>query len=936
MKKTFMILFCLLLLTSVSVFAGVTGKIAGVVLDAKNGEPLPGVNIVVDGTFMGASTDQDGYYVILNVPPGVYNVQALFIGYSTIEVSEAKISADLTTKVNFDMKETTLEIADVINVVAERPMIQKDEVSTRHYVTSAEIELQPIDSFQEIAKNQAGVVGSHFRGGRSGEVLVMIDGIPVRDPAGTYSGDLGGFTSDVPEYAIEEMDVTLGGFSAEYGNVQSGILNLALKEGSSNLNGRFRVIHSPEFGSATSFTENDITFNQLQPIITNYEFNLTGPTFLDNLSFSLSGEITDKDQGYYMNQQSFDQSIQGKITYRFSPQHKLSVGGLYNKVEWEQYYFPASKYGPGDNYQFDEYYAGVPENSDTLFIYKYVDNEDLYGKTEYTNAPGSISASGDTFNVLSTRYSAGMQEYLWDRTQSSNLQYLIWSHTLDSKSFYEVRLNNFYSNYHYATRDVDDRDGDGDRDEDLVWDDTKPGPHPIYREREDNYWWILGDDPGYRDQRSWTHSLKADYVNQFNSNNLLKAGLQFEYHRTKVENISWTLAVGTFRKDIWNEDSFDFGAYVQDKLEFESIVVLAGLRFDAFNPNGLGDAVLYPSDYNFPFSEVDENGIPILTNPKKAEMKYQLSPRVGISHPITSESILHFNYGHYFQRPDMYYLFRNYKIQEITKVGNYVGNPNLDPEKTVSYEIGVERQFGNDYKATITGYYKDVTNLMNWRKFIGRSIQGNELNVYTNSDYGNIKGLEFTLSKRIGNYFGGAINYTYSIAKGRSSDSGGGTGSFTSARKMNILDFDQTHTLNANLTFRIPQKLGPQFGGFYPLANWTANMQFDLGSGLPYSTAGTNLVNDQRKPWTSRTDIRLMRSLRFFDKYGVDIFMDIFNLFDKRNLSYINNAGYYDSDDPSINGDPTVIRRDIDGSYVRNSQAYGSGRRIRFGMGIHF
>ena len=933
MKRTFMILFCLLLLTSVSVFAGVTGKIAGVVVDAKNGEPLPGVNVLVYGTFMGASTDQDGYYVILNVPPGVYKVQALFVGYSTVEFSEVKVSADLTTKINYEMQETTLEISDVINVVAERPMIQKDEVSTRHYVTSEEIELQPIDSFQEIAKNQAGVVGTHFRGGRSNEVLVMIDGIAVRDQAGNYSGDLGGFTADVPEYAIEEMDVTLGGFGAEYGNVQSGIINLALKEGAKKYSGKFRITHNPEFGSATSFTENDITFSQLQPIITTYEMSLSGPLFLNNLSFALSGEITDKNQGFYMNQESFDQSVQGKITYRFSPQHKLSLGGLYNKVEWDTYYFQASKYGPGPNYQYDEYEAGVPENSDTLYIYKYVDNEDLYGKTEYTNAPG-VSASGDTFNVLSTRYSAGMQEYLWDRSQTSNMFYLIWNHTLDSKSYYEVRFNNFYSNYHYATPDVDDRDGDGDRDEDLEWDVAKEGPTPIYREREENYWWVLGDDPGYRDQNSWTHSLKADYVNQFNSNNLLKAGIQFDYHRTEVENISWTLGVGTYRKDIWDEDNFDFSAYVQDKLEFERIVVLAGLRFDAFNPNGFSDAVYYPADYNFPFTELDENGMPIITNPKKADVNYQISPRVGISHPITSESILHFNYGHYFQRPDAYYLYRNYSMSSLTKVGNYVGYPNLEPEKTVSYEVGVEQQIGDEYKATITGYYKDVTNLMNWEKYVGRSIQGRELNVYTNADYGNIKGMEFTFSKIVGRFFGGKINYTYSVAKGRSSAASGGSGLFTSVKRMNLLSYDQTHTVNANLTFRTPKEFGTELGGFYPFAEWTSNIQFDYGSGLPYSTYASNKVNDQRMPWTSRTDLRIMRTLNLFNA-NFNLFMDVFNIFDKRNVSYLN-ARYYDRDEPGINGDPSVTRQEADGSYVRNPQAYSSGRRIRFGLGIHF
>lgn len=935
MKKTFVKIVYLLFIMSYICTAGVTGKIAGIAIDSQNSEPLPGVNIIIEGTLMGASTDADGFYAILNVPPGFYKLQAQYIGYITMEVSEVKVSADLTTNINFDMTETTLNISETINVVAERPMIKKDEVSTRHYITSEEIELQPIDSFQEIARNQAGVVGNHFRGGRTGEVMVLIDGIPVRDQAGIYSGDLGGFTSDVPEYAIEEMDVTLGGFSAEYGNVQSGILNLALKEGTRELSGKFRIIHNPEFGSAKSFKENGITFRRLQPIITTYELNLNGPLFVKDLSFSLSGEVTDKDQGFYMNQESFDQAIQGKFTYRFSPQHKLTLGGLYNKVEWEQYYFPASKYGPGPNYQTDIYEAGVPENSDTLYIYRYVDNKDLFGKTIYQNQTDT-TASGDPYNVIATRYSSGMQDYLWDRTQTTNMLYLIWSHTLDNKSYYEVRLNNFYSNYHYSTPDVDDRDEDGDREEDLVWDSSKPGPHPIYRERENNYWWVLGDDPGYRDQKSWTHSLKADYVNQFNAHNLFKAGLQFDYHRSQVENISWTLTVGTFRKDIWDEDNFDFSMYFQDKLEFESIVVLAGLRFDAFNPNGMGDAVYFPNDYNYPFSEVDENGVPILTNPKKAEVRYQVSPRIGISHPITSESILHFNYGHYFQRPDAYFLYRNYKIQDITKVGNYVGYPNLEPEKTVSYEIGIEQQIGLDYKATVTGYYKDVTNLMNWQKFIGRSIQGREMNVYTNADYGNIKGLEFTFSRRIGKYWGGNINYTYSIAKGRSSDSGGGSGSFTSVKKMNILNFDQTHTVNANLTFRTPAEFGTNYGNFYPFGNWTANLQFDYGSGLPYSTAGTNLVNDQRRPWTSKTDIRIMRTFRIVDNIGLDVFMDIHNLFDRYNVSYISNTAYYDSEDESIKNDPTVTRREADGSYIRNSQAYSTGRRIRFGLGIHF
>lgn len=935
-KKLLLVIFLFTLCSSL--MAGVTGKIAGNVVDAETQEPLPGVNVIIEGTTMGASTDEDGFYVILNVPPGTYNLQAMYVGYKTVVVSGARVSVDLTTAIDIEMVETTLETTETITVVADRPVIRKDETSTRHFVSSEEIEIQPINSFQEIAQNQAGVVGSHFRGGRSTEVLILIDGIPVRDPAGVYSGNLGGFTSDLPEYSIQEMEVSLGGFSAEYGNVQSGLLNLALKEGASRFSGRLRYTNQPKFGTSESFTENGYTFNRMQPLQNIYELNLNGPLFSNRLSFSLSAEVTDQSQGFYINQESFDQAYQGKLTYKFSPNHKLALGGVLSRSDYDTYYFPASKYGPGKGYQYDSYTVGVPEGTDTLTIYRYVKNKNKFGTIETQNTPGGVTTSGDSFNVTKTYYIAGMQEYLWDNQKGTNLGYLLWTHALSSKTYYEVRFNNFYSNYHYATPDVDDRDGDGDRDEDLQWDIAKEGPHPIYREREENYWWLRGDDPGFLDQSSWSNSLKLDLVSQITKNHLLKGGIEANLHTTEVENVSWTLGVGINRKDIWEQKSLDFAVYLQDKLEFQGINALIGLRFDAFNPNGLDEPITYPTDYNFPYSQVGEDDLPIFTNPKEAKTKYQWSPRIGISHPITDESVLHFTYGHYFQRPDGYFLYRNNRIQSLTKVGNYIGNPDLDPEKTVSYEIGVEQQLANDYKVTLTGYYKDVTNLMNWRKYVGRSIQNIELNVYTNADYGNIKGIEVTFSKRPGRFWGANFNYTYSIAKGRSSSSDGGSGSFTSVKRMNILDFDQTHTVNTNITLRTPSDFGTNFGVIRHFADWITNIQFAYGSGLPYSSYGNNKINDARRPWTSTTDLKFMKQIKI-SRYGIDLFMDVFNLFDRKNVNWIGSSLYYDvghSSDASIKGDPSVVRREADGTFVRSPQAYSAGRQMRFGIGLHF
>jgi len=526
---------------------------------------------------------------------------------------------------------------------------------------------------------------------------------------------------------------------------------------------------------------------------------------------------------------------------------------------------------------------------------------------------------------------AGMQEYLWDNHKNSYIGYAIWTHTLSPNTFYEVRLNNFYTNYHYASRDVDDRDGDGNTQEDLVWDINKSGPHPIYREREINYWWIRGDDPGYRNQQSWTYSVKADVVSQINANHLLKGGFEFYLHRTKTENISWTLNLSSVRKDIWDEDTIDFASYIQDKLEFQGIIALIGLRFDVFNPNGWDDGIYFPSDYNYPYTQVDESDVPIFSDEKQASVKYQMSPRLGISHPITSRDVLHFTYGHYFQRPDGYFLYRNHRIQSLTKVGNYVGNPDLKPEKTVAYELGVEHQFSDDTKGTITGYYKDVTNLMDWRKYVGRSIQNIELNVFANADYGNIKGLEFTFTKRTGRFWGASLNYTFSVAKGRSSNYLGGYGSFTDAKRMNLLDFDQSHTMNATITMRTPENVGFRIGNLSPLSKWTANFQFRYGSGLPYSTYGSGKINDQRLPWTSTTDVKLIRQVKLAN-LDFDLFVDVYNLFNSRNVDWIGSSLYYE-----ITNDASIIDIDnVSGDYVRNPQAYSDRRQIRFGLAVQF
>ena len=191
-----------------------------------------------------------------------------------------------------------------------------------------------------------------------------------------------------------------------------------------------------------------------------------------------------------------------------------------------------------------------------------------------------------------------------------------------------------------------------------------------------------------------------------------------------------------------------------------------------------------------------------------------------------------------------------------------------------------------------------------------------------------MKGIEFSFIKRLGDFWGGSVNYTFSVAKGRSSSTTSGAGAFDSERRLNILNFDQTHTVNANITFRTPQRFGLLWG------NWMANLQYSYGSGLPYSSYGTGKVNDLRMPSTTNTDLRLNKQIDVAAT-TLSLFVDVFNLFNNKNIDWLGSSYYYQTGDSK--DDPAVVYKDgVTGEYIRNPQVYNEERQFRFGVSIQF
>ncbi|TFG98339.1 MAG: PEGA domain-containing protein, partial [Calditrichales bacterium] len=216
----------LTLLTVTALFAGSTGKIAGVITDKSSGEGLPGPNVEVVGTGMGAAADVNGMYVVLNIAPGTYTVRVSMLGYSTVEITDVHVYSDRTVKVDAELQEAILE-GEVITVEATREAVEFDRTNTASYVSKDEIEAMPVKTLADVIQLQAGVVKDaggnlHFRGGRSREVAYLIDGIPVTN---TFSQS-GGSNVQIENNFVQELQVITGTFNAEYGAAQSGIINV--------------------------------------------------------------------------------------------------------------------------------------------------------------------------------------------------------------------------------------------------------------------------------------------------------------------------------------------------------------------------------------------------------------------------------------------------------------------------------------------------------------------------------------------------------------------------------------------------------------------------------------------------------------------------------------------------------------------------------------
>ena len=361
--------------------------------------------------------------------------------------------------------------------------------------------------------------------------------------------------------------------------------------------------------------------------------------------------------------------------------------------------------------------------------------------------------------------------------------------------------------------------------------------------------YALADPVEMTNNRTETYNARGDLTWQIGRSNEVRTGFDFKDYSLAFFYVYDPKRVAPYITN-FNKHPIEGSAYVQDKIELASLVVSAGLRFDY-------------ADQRAPFRSNPLDSTSII--PSKAKMQW--SPRLGVAHPISDRTSIHFSYGKFFQNPDYTRLYENNQY-DVAVNQPIFGQPDLDAERTTAYEVGVTHQFSESLMGSFTAYYKDITGLIGTQYFYPFE-QGRYVGyyLYVNESYANVKGFEARLTMRRSKYLAGTLTYTYSVAMGSQSSELQNYPSPTQSTLLYPLDFDRTHVINANVSVMIPQNDGPVFLGGYPLENTYWNVVFRMSSGAPYTPSSRrgNFIplNSARMPMTYSVDLEFVKAWLF-------------------------------------------------------------------------
>lgn len=1011
MQKRLILMLLLFMVVSVSLFAGTTGKLAGKITDKKDGKPVPFANIVLakDGVGVtGGMTKDNGTFFIINIPPGTYEMRVSQGSYHPATVTGVQINLDETSVANAELILSTIPIEGLVVTENQIVKISKTKTGSGTTLNLEELEGSSVESIDDAISLTAGVESVngeiHVRGGRSNEVVYTVDGLSVSDPVD------GGSSLSIDMDAVQVMDVQTGGFTAEFGNAQSGIINIITKDGGANYSGKVEVVSDHVVNSWDNSNSDEVKLAIGGPLLGPFASGLK-----DKLTFFINGTANWYDSRYHnyyasdpnedlpnlMNTYSYEDPFKGdkdfvnfdrnynlysanfKTKYKFSNKANATLAVRGNSTDY-------TPYAHSWRYALDHYV----EVDDQLrqYIATYDQTFNAYSNLKVKGSMLTKTAKRGPIGIDRDDYFVKIEGNAWEVENGFDL------YSLDD------------NNRNYTGMSVLTTDGLVGSESNLEWSYLSDGTEktvPGYNQPGSVYNTNVDDE-------TQTFSFKTDFEYQPNQIHGIKTGIEIIKYSIKkdrlynpwiinetrydsylstatpvdfvaegdplVDNVEGSPSYGdtlisavaedlsfysqddlyaatiaaSGDTDGYEADPWQGAYYLQDKMEWEGMIINAGLRFDMWY---LGEK----------YKRIKSGGLEEWYHFEDDE-KFQLmvSPRFGISHPISDKSVVHFAYNYQNQLPQMQYVFTSASPEDAigSSADITIGEPQLEPQITVTYEVGLRKALNDNYSLDIQAYFKNIYNYVTTEKVYlqdnGDLVSYTEAQLdesvdisvplyrYISEDYGSVRGIDINLSRGLSNHIQGSASYSLSWSEGNNS---GLTvqDEATSLREF-PLDWDSRHSFSSNLTFRVAKNEPwevPFTDYYFPMDDFSLNFSYSIRSGSPYTPQtdeGTAMdTNSETMPHYENADLKFTKtfSLGEDEKQYFRAYAKIGNLFNRRNINDVyakTGSAYYDGEDISEPGTDYVAAdtEQIYNSANADPSRWSVGRTLSVGVSFHF
>jgi outer membrane receptor protein involved in Fe transport len=895
----------LLLLNSSSLFAS-DGELVGKIIDKSTGNPLPFANVIIVGTKMGAAADENGKYHITHIPSGVYSVEARYVGYKTVKYENVNILVNRITTLDFKLPSQSV-IGQEVVIQAKRPAVDLEVASSAKVITSDDVKNMPIvTNVKDLVALQSGVVkvgeDIHIRGGRSDEVLYLIDGVPAKNPVtGINSVNI-----DINQ--IEQVEIITGGFDAEYGNANSGIINIITKSGREKYTGDV-IVKGDQLIKAPASTNYNYVYTGISGpfapfkwlgISGNSGFTLSANMDLDDTFYEIGG-------GYgttkflFMdipNRQVSNYSIAGQFNYQPIKSLRIKVNGQFDQGNFKNFNWAWSK---------------IPQNLPISFH-----------KTDKISALINQTFGKNSFYNLNFSYTLGRSKTsllgLASPTDAFSYQFQYFDY--DGNPIPDDQIDDILANNPSIV--------------DFSKTVAKYERPPIARDNNYDGFIDEGEYSDYYENKYKSYFVGFDYTH-FVGVHKLKGGINFSLD--DIDNLEindygqfypqrdtipgpWPQYGASrwyFKDKVWS-GSF----YIQDRINYSGMFLNLGVRGDLY---GHGSTINDP-DFIRQFNNA--TGYHVIGFKK---MKLLMSPRLGLSIPANKDTKLFFNYGYFIQKPSFGELYRDPFLSSV------IGNPDLDPRKSINYEVGMETEFIKNYVLNIKLYGRDYAGDIGYKE----TDTNPRRVIYQNTGFGSARGFEIEFRKIYSDFFSFTANYTYLLARGfdlTALDNYNQGSTVPPAVREQRVNWDVNHNLKIMFNFEVMESRKLHIFGM-DLSDIGLYFLMTSNFGRPYTPIIPHAIyvepNSSTGPGQLFLDATFYKGIRVGATRFV-LFAEAKNLLNVRNINM--GSGFNRRTGNVVNlgdlaGDSNRLLTPYEVEFARANMAYSPERTIRMGLKIY-